>query len=141
MSPRAGSELINESEVETAGLVALLGSIAVCGAVAGLLFWFGRRAENIMFRKEAMAVVGLSWVLATVLGAFPSTLPEPTAVPPCGCSAKTSPRWYSSSDALRLRNNGRTADPLSPDQYAFVERINDAGAAGLSTTELEEVLP
>jgi Trk-type K+ transport system membrane component len=42
--------------------------------VAGLLRFLGRKATGQLFRKEAMAVVGLSWVLATVLGAFPFQL-------------------------------------------------------------------
>ncbi len=51
---------------------ALLGSMAVCGAVGGLLMHVGRTAKGVrLFRKEAMAVVGLSWLLATVLGALP----------------------------------------------------------------------
>lgn len=56
---------------ETRGFLALLASMAICGITGAVLAWFGRRAEGRLFRKEAMAVVGLSWVLATVLGAMP----------------------------------------------------------------------
>jgi len=56
---------------ERLGFFALLGSMAVCFAVAGLLRYLGRNGTGELFRKEAMAVVGLSWVLATVLGALP----------------------------------------------------------------------
>jgi trk system potassium uptake protein TrkH len=56
---------------ELVGFLALLGSMAICFAVAGLLYFLGRKAEGHLFRKEAMAVVGLSWVLATILGALP----------------------------------------------------------------------
>jgi trk system potassium uptake protein TrkH len=56
---------------ETRGFFALLVSIVVCAVVGGLLFAWGRHAEGRLFRKEAMAVVGLSWVIATVLGATP----------------------------------------------------------------------
>ena len=56
---------------ERLGFFALLGSMAVCFAVAGLLRYLGRNSTGELFRKEAMAVVGLSWVLATVLGALP----------------------------------------------------------------------
>ncbi len=59
---------------ETRGFVAFLFSIAVCGLVGGWLRYMGRGAEGKLFRKEAMAVVGLSWVLATVLGALPYLL-------------------------------------------------------------------
>ncbi len=56
---------------ETRGFLALLISIVGCALFGGLLLWFGRRAELKLYRKEAMAVVGLSWVVATVLGAMP----------------------------------------------------------------------
>jgi trk system potassium uptake protein TrkH len=56
---------------ETQGFVALLISIVACLLVGGLLWWLGRHADVKLFRKEAMAVVGLSWVVATVLGAMP----------------------------------------------------------------------
>jgi trk system potassium uptake protein TrkH len=51
---------------------ALLGAMAVCGVVGGLLMYLGREAKGErLYRKEAMAVVGLSWLLATILGAIP----------------------------------------------------------------------
>ena len=56
---------------ETRGFVALLVSIVVCLVVGGVLLVLGRRSEGRLFRKEALAVVGLSWVVATVLGATP----------------------------------------------------------------------
>ena len=41
-------------------------------AVGALLTYLGRKTTGQrLFRKEAMAVVGLSWLLATVLGAIP----------------------------------------------------------------------
>jgi trk system potassium uptake protein TrkH len=60
--------------IEWRGLWALLGSTGICFAVASALRIAGRRATGKLFRKEAMAVVGLSWVLATVLGALPFIL-------------------------------------------------------------------
>ena len=61
-------------EHEQAGFYALLASMAICLLVAGVLRRLGRRTTGHLFRKEAMAVVGLSWVLATVLGALPYAL-------------------------------------------------------------------
>lgn len=57
--------------VEWQGLIALAGSIAACGAIGGVFRYLGRDAQVSIYRREAMAVVGLSWVLATVLGALP----------------------------------------------------------------------
>jgi len=57
---------------ERAGFLGLLGAMAVCGVVGGLLFRVGRRAGGQrLFRREAIAVVGLSWLMATLLGAVP----------------------------------------------------------------------
>lgn len=61
-------------EFESAGCWALVASMVVCMLVGGVLYWFGRAAPPTMYRREAMAVVGLSWVLATVLGALPYLL-------------------------------------------------------------------
>ena len=58
-------------EYESKGFFGLLGAMAICFAVGGLLKHFGRNAEGRLFRKEAMAVVGLSWILATILGGLP----------------------------------------------------------------------
>jgi len=61
---------------ESAGFFALLGSMVICFAVGAGLRFAGRRSNGQLFRKEAMAVVGLSWILATVLGAFPFYLSD-----------------------------------------------------------------
>jgi trk system potassium uptake protein TrkH len=56
---------------ERHGFLALTAAITVCLAVGASLRRLGREAHGQLFRKEAMAVVGLSWVLATVLGGLP----------------------------------------------------------------------
>ncbi|MBN1588421.1 MAG: TrkH family potassium uptake protein, partial [Pirellulales bacterium] len=59
-------------EVELRGIFGLLGAMAVCGVVGGGLMWIGRSSAGAtLFRREAIAVVGLSWLLAMVLGALP----------------------------------------------------------------------
>lgn len=61
-----------QAEFESTGFWALAASITVCMVVGlGLRKLAGKVEEVVRFRKEAMAVVGLSWVLATVLGALP----------------------------------------------------------------------
>jgi trk system potassium uptake protein TrkH len=57
--------------IEWVGFWALLGSTAICFIIAAILRSVGRDDRGKMYRKEAMAVVGLSWVLATILGALP----------------------------------------------------------------------
>ena len=56
---------------EFGGFSALMASIVICAAVGVLFLYLGRAAGGNLYRKEAMAVVGLSWVLATFLGALP----------------------------------------------------------------------
>jgi len=68
---RKGLPLSSGGPFETRGFSALLASIFVCLVVGGVLWMLGRKATGRLYRKEAMAVVGLSWVLATVLGALP----------------------------------------------------------------------
>jgi len=58
-------------EQERRGFFGLTGAVIVCLGVGGLLRRLGRGSQGQLFRKEAMAVVGLSWVLATVLGGLP----------------------------------------------------------------------
>ncbi|QDV22066.1 TrkH family potassium uptake protein [Aureliella helgolandensis] len=60
---------------EWAGFRGLLTSCLV-SLVCGCVFtWYGRPAKGQkLFRKEAMATVGLSWMLATLLGALPFVL-------------------------------------------------------------------
>jgi len=60
------------SEIEAHSIVGLLGAMAVCGLVGGCLMWIGRSSVGAkLFRREAIAVVGLSWLMAMVLGALP----------------------------------------------------------------------
>jgi len=59
---------------ECDGFLGLLGAMVACFVVGAVLRYLGRNASGQLFRKEAMAVVGLSWVMATVLGALPYVL-------------------------------------------------------------------
>ena len=72
--PWAFPAIGGSAEFEYDGFFGLLGSMALTILVSGLLWCFGRRAEGRLYRKEAMAIVGLSWILATALGAMPYLL-------------------------------------------------------------------
>ncbi len=59
-------------EIERGGVVGLTASIAISILFGGVLWWIGRHAgKDTILRKEALAVVGLGWILAGVLGALP----------------------------------------------------------------------
>lgn len=60
------------TEIETRGIWALMISMLISVLVGILLTLMGRRGRSgPLYQKEAMAIVGLSWVMATVLGALP----------------------------------------------------------------------
>ena len=63
-------------EFESRGFWALAGSVAIAVLVGGTLWWVGRKAGgDTILRKEALAVVGLGWIFAGVLGA-PAAVPQ-----------------------------------------------------------------
>jgi trk system potassium uptake protein TrkH len=56
---------------ESRGFWGLIGAMIICLVVGFALRYSARNAQTHIYRKEAMVVVGLSWILATVLGALP----------------------------------------------------------------------
>ena len=68
---------LQPQEFETRGFLALVISSLISAGLGGLLLALGRGSRGqALFRKEAMATVGLSWIIATVLGALPFLLSE-----------------------------------------------------------------
>ena len=132
-------EGIEATQFETAGAVALGVSILCCGVLGCGLLWLGRGTKGRLYRKEAMAIVGLSWVLATVLGALPFLL--------AGCyrsagvrlsGEETAPQVYGFG-GLRWRN-WITKELLTEDEYRVLRVLLDAGGRGLSEAEFREQL-
>ncbi|NOZ40269.1 MAG: TrkH family potassium uptake protein [Planctomycetes bacterium] len=74
--PAAWPGVGGQATFEVRGFGALVTSIVVCLFVGIVFRYLGRNAPETLFRKEAMAIVGLSWVLATILGAMPYYLAE-----------------------------------------------------------------
>jgi trk system potassium uptake protein TrkH len=72
--PALQPENVQSAGFEFAGFFALVGSIAMSLIVGGVFWYFGKTASGQLYRREAMAIVGLSWILATVLGALPYAL-------------------------------------------------------------------
>ena len=56
---------------EARGFFAIIGAMSTSAAIGCLLFYMGRKAKGNMLQKEALAVVGLGWMLAGILGALP----------------------------------------------------------------------
>ncbi len=131
--------VVEHTSWEAAGIRGLVLSSLISWAVGGLLMWLGRGAETKLFRKEAMAVVGLSWILATILGALPYML--------SGTSRGPSMRYFDRGEQvepLLLLSNHRvnvfrawkTSSDYSLAEYAVLHALCDASARGLSRKEL-----
>ena len=124
---------------EISGIRGLVLSSLISWAVGGLLIWLGSGAKGKLFRKEAMAVVGLSWILATILGALPYVL--------SGTARGPSMRYFdrgSESEPLLLLSNHRAniwsawkeSDGHSRAEFAVLEAVCNSSARGLSQKQL-----
>ncbi len=125
---------------ETRGFVALLVSIFFSGLVGVGLYYFGRHARGSLYRREAMAIVGLSWVMATVLGGLPFYLSS------TGRSATVrivsdDPRPLVQSVAdwnWDFWQQWETMDPVTVEQQNCLKALLAKGAKGLSELDLQE---
>jgi len=60
---------------------ALLKAFGIALVIAAILFWLGRGAGQEILRKEAIAIVGLGWLLCAAVGALPFVLCSPSLNP------------------------------------------------------------
>ncbi len=59
-----------------------LGLSALITFLAGFsLFWWGRKAQREILKKEAIAIVGLGWMICAIFGALPYMLTRPALTP------------------------------------------------------------
>ena len=72
--PWAHPVLGGEWDNERSGAIGLVVSMAICFMTGFLLRFLGRGASESFSRKEATAIVALSWILATILGMLPFLL-------------------------------------------------------------------
>ena len=128
---------IENSNWEISGIVGLVLSSLVSWAVGIGLFWYGRNATGRLFRKEAMAMVGLSWILATVLGALPYVL--------SGTIRGPSIRYFESEwdePLLLISTSNHLWDPWQASEdhtqaeYSVLATISNASARGVSRKQL-----
>ncbi|MEX1041631.1 MAG: TrkH family potassium uptake protein [Pirellulaceae bacterium] len=112
---------------EQAGFFGLIVSIAASLMCGALLWRFGKSAKGDLYRKEAMAVVGLSWMVATLLGALPFLL--------SGTSHKLSVRIFESHE-FAPQVYGRLVDPVSKEEFQLLQILLKVGARGLSEEQL-----
>ncbi|MGC1481882.1 MAG: potassium transporter TrkG, partial [Chthoniobacterales bacterium] len=60
---------------------ALLKAFAIAAGLGVILLGYGWRAGNNVLRKEGMAIVGLGWIVAAIVGAIPYALCTPALNP------------------------------------------------------------
>ncbi|GAA4435055.1 hypothetical protein GCM10023155_32990 [Bremerella cremea] len=119
----------NFQQFETHGFLGLVYSILLSIICWAILWRIGRKAKGELYRREAMAIVGLSWIVATVLGALPYLL--------SGSSNKIAVRLFEHQDHAP-QIYGDEVSPLTMAEYAVVKPLVRAGAKGLSREALKE---
>jgi len=121
-------EPINTLHTEVRGSLAILASMVISFAVAAALYRYGRRAGGVIYRKEAMAVVGLSWAMATALGAFPYLL--------AGVKCRPAIRVFGGEHEVQI--DGYNVGALTAEEHAALAALAQARARGLSESVLME---
>lgn len=129
----------NQGEVldffEIRGFVSLVLSMIISFFVGWLLIRYGRSTEIRLYRKEAMAVVGLSWILATVLGAMPFWLRGTYRGPSVRLAADKA-TWQVYDSDNYLWRHWHTKGELPVEQQKVLQTLYEAGARGLESAEL-----
>jgi len=58
-------------------IAAYSASLATALIFAGILYWTGRKAPQRFYRREALSVIGLGWILSSLLGSIPFLVVTP----------------------------------------------------------------
>ena len=130
---------VNPGRFEVHGFVALIVSIGVCFIVGALFICLSRGETGQLFRKEAMAVVGLSWVLATLLGALPYLISGTVRGPSVRLVGAQNTPFVRDFDWLGLQqwHPDYALQPLPRDA---IKLLLEAGTDGLTSDELQALL-
>ena len=127
---------ITNRQFEWGGFQGLLASCVICWAVGGLLWYYGRGAAGKIYRKEAMAVVGLSWVIATLLGAFPYILSGTSRGPSIRVIDQPRPAALVVAHRPKFWRSWELVEQLEPDEFKVLQTIVNARATGVARTAL-----
>ena len=122
---------------ERDGFVAIVLSMGICLVLGLSLYQYGRNAKGQLFRKEAMAVVGLSWLLATILGALPFYLSGTLRGPSVVISEATGQPLVL-SEGTQFFSTWQYANDTTPEQLKVLTALANASrpSVGLSRAEL-----
>ena len=122
---------------ERDGFIALTLSVGICLILGLSLYQYGRKATGQLFRKEAMAVVGLSWVLATILGALPFYLSGTLRGPSLVISEQTGQPLVLAQGTQFVRT-WEHSEPTTIQELAILKALANAPrpSVGLTKTQL-----
>ena len=120
---------VAQGRFEYAGVRGLLLSAAFCAALGTAMVYWGRGAKERVFRKEAMAAVALSWVLATFLGALPYVFSGTARGPSIRASAEPNEVLVMAS-RFRFWDNWNVI-AVDDEQHKVLSALIDANARGL----------
>ena len=132
-------EVGGNASFETRGFLALFVTILLSFSLGGLFLWLGRSRKGRLYRKEAMAVVGLSWILATLLGALPFWM-RGTYRSPGIRQAIDATTWQVYAFGTVAHHHWRIKTELSTDEQAALQALLDVGAQGYSPNALQAAL-
>ena len=135
LGTRLAIELPDAPGFESNGFHALGESILVCAAVGLLLIGVGGRTTGTLYQKEAMAVVGFSWIMATVLGGLPFYLSGTYRGPSMRIDDEHG-YVYVQRESWFTTNHWVPKYELSYNQRDSLDRLIEAGATGIPADEL-----
>ena len=121
---------------EYAGFYGLLMSAACCGVLGTAMMYWGRSAKERVFRKEALAAVALSWVLATFLGALPYVFSGTARGPSLRNSTETN-QVLIAAPRYKIWNNWN-AVTVDDQQHNVLTAVINANARGLTHRQLQQ---
>ena len=130
--PRLGrhtDEVVSVFHWEIGGMLGLIASAIISWAIGGALVFYGKSAQGKLFRKEAMAVVGLSWILATVLGALPYVLSGTSRGPSIRIFDQSQTVMVDESPWLAWRSWRRVT--MEPREYQVLKCVAQSNARGI----------
>lgn len=70
----AGAGLLLGESIQGESIQAFFLTTGIALCLAALFHLYGRKGETKLFRREALCAIGLSWILATLIGALPYAL-------------------------------------------------------------------
>ena len=121
---------------EKEGFQGLIYSSLICMAVGCIFLVTCRGATGKLFRKEAMAVVGLSWLLATFLGALPFIFSGTLRGPSVRVFDGSTDVWVA-EPRFKVWQPWLRVDDLTDEESKLLRSLSMSGARGLTSQQLQ----